>query len=352
MLHTCTIAYDKLDKLHNDLPRELLSQPRMLKVEENSNIKQRIYTTKYYSDIGFKDFKLREVLKPLTVNNVVEISLNPMQLILEEETPLLLLESDVDELKFKFNQKIKEIHPRLPRLSEWSVRRIDYAVDIKTEYVEEYIELFKQCDFPRRFECKSKEYNPKQKRKTEKKGLFKLESNSVNINFYDKENERLAVAGNVQGCENILRLEIQCKRDKTDNIKRRKDCKFPNKSPDHFFDSELSKKMILEYYDLIIGSGDYYKLDEAIKKVRAASKDHLVNTLKLINQKSSAWKAREAFVKGFRLTGGTNKSISGRDEATFKSHIRELASLGINPVTLPKRYKMDFLPNPTTLAFK
>ena len=224
--------------------------------------------------------------------------------------------------------EIIKIHHSLPRLENWIVNRIDYAVNINTPYVEEYIKLFQRADKPRGFK---ELYCKKSKTRKQRDGSFYLFNDSVSINFYNKEHERLSQNFNKDGAKDLLRLEVQCKKPKTNTIK----CKngFESRHLEHYLSNEISNQQLEYYYNKTIGTGDYYKLSEAIRIVQESNftiktKDKLINVLRLISTHRSIWRAREE---------------SQYNSSCFNRYLKQIRELGVNPVTIPTRWGINKL---------
>lgn len=263
----------------------------------------------------------------------IEILLNPKKLISDNHIKITK-DKDIIPIANKFDEIIKEIDVELPNFYYWTLKRIDYATYIKTQYVKEYIQLFQRGDKPSKYF--NELYDKEQKRRMQKKGSFYLYSKSVGINFYNKEQERkdnkkiYNISDNeIQNAKNTLRFEIQCNKSKTDYMKYK--YKFQLKYLFYYFDLDISKNTILYYYKKCIKQGDYYTLDKAKKLIDTngdltiRAKNTLKDTLDLINKCRSISEARGEFK-------GTKE--------TFNNHLKELDILGINPVTIPERWNI------------
>lgn len=329
MLHTLTIKhkiispkdfnaiYKSLEKITGEKPR---------KVNEGN------YITGALKSIGFTNIQLtsKKINSKYKYNFMqIKIILNPVKLL--KINKLKVLEEDhVEEVKKIFAEEIKKIHNSLPKLDYWTVDRIDYAVNINTPYVKEYIKLFQRADKPKGFE---ELYCNKSKVRKQMEGSFYLFSDSVAINFYNKEDERLKQDLNADGAKNLLRLEIQCKSLKINTLKVKN--RFDSKCLKNYISKDISLQQLEYYYNNTIGGGDYYKLTEAILKVQESNytcgtKKKLTETLKAINKHRSIWKARK----------NSKYSVS-----SFNRQLEKLRDLNINPVTIPCRWKVDQLVN-------
>ena len=289
------------------------------------------YITHALKDKGFTEIVLMNKNISQKYNHPylqLTIQLNPTKL-LNRDIVELTKEGDLHEVSEKFNKILEQIHLDLNTFFYWTLNRVDYCINIKIQNVEDYIKLFQRCEVPSRFQIP---YDKKAKIRKHKEGSFYLFNKSTIINFYDKQAERFNNTGeNLDSARDILRLEIQCKKGKTDYIKYKHN--FEMKYLGYFTSEELSLKIISSYFDKIIGKGNYYKLDKARDIINAseytkATKDKLINVLELINKHKSIDKAR------------VNSSYS---KDSFNRYIKKIRELNINPITIPRRWEVDSL---------
>ena len=290
------------------------------------------YITAELRKVGFTNIQLtnKKVGSKYKYNLMqITIILNPVKLLMRNKLEIVTHE-DLFDIKRLFNCRIKDIHESLPILDQWIVNRIDYAINIETPYVEQYIKLFHRSDKPKNFKelyCKTA------KIRKQMNGSFYLFNKSVVVNFYNKEHERLSQNFNIDGAKNLLRLEVQCKKLKTNSIKVKN--KFDSSCLIHYLSREISYQQLKYYYDKTIGQGDYYKLAQAIEIVNvtnytSSTKNKLIEVLKEVNKHRSIWKAREK----------SKYSVS-----CFNNYLNKLRLIGINPVTIPERWGIKYLKN-------
>ena len=327
MVHTMTITHSILSKKIYDEIFENLNKLSKSK-EGRFYPKGNEYITHAMKDKGFS----RIALMKKKINSKykypymqISITLNPAILI-GKNIEDIIEAFEIEDVQREFDKEITPIHKDLPRLNNWIVNRIDYAVNIETKYVSEYIKLFQRSDKPYNFK---EPYSLKSKRRKQMKGSFYLTSNSVNINFYDKGNERKKAG--VEGIDNLLRLEVQCKKNKVNSIKNSK--KFDSCMVEHFLDPSLSQETIDYYFRKVIGNGHYLTLSEAIRTIKNSSykrktKDKCIDVLKQINRQRSIWKAREK---------------SKYDRGEFNRYLKLIIGLKVNPVTIPKAWEVEYL---------
>lgn len=290
------------------------------------------YTTNALKDKGFTRITLMKKKVDPKYNHPymqLEIQLNPTKL-LDKDIIELTTEEDLGKLKEYFDEEIQRIHSKLPPFYSWTLNRIDYAVNIKTPYVKEYVKLFQRADKPYSF---MEQYDSVSKERKQKSGSLYLFNKSVAINFYDKESERISQDSYVESSKDILRLEVQCNKFKTNSMKYKYE--FITKYIWYFLKKEISDKTIKHYYDKTVGEGDYYKLKDAIVIIQSSENSHnmqqkLIETLRLVNKSRSIWKARRD---------------SNYSKEAFNRYLKKLRELNINPVTIPERWPVTYLPN-------
>ena len=292
------------------------------------------HNTRFYkSNLGYETDALRDygfnkiILKKVKVDKRykhdylnITIILNPIRLINKNKLEVIK-EDDLEQIYKRFKEVKNKIFIGLPSLENWEINRVDYATNIHTEYVKEYIKLFQRADKPSSFK---EIYCTKSHRRKQLEGSFYLYNKSIAINFYD----------------NLLWLEVQCNKSKTNNIKYKKG--FDINHVKNYLKMNLSKEYIYYYYDKTIGLGDYYKLSKAIEIVKDSNyteiiKKRLIEVLQEVNLHRSIWKARE-------------KSIYSKN--SFNKYLKMIRALNINPVTIPNSWGMDYLENPKNIIEK
>lgn len=329
MIHTLEITNRILSCKYFD---EIYKSITLLGNIKLRKVKEGYYVTNSLREWGFNQIQLisKKVDKKYKYNMMqIKIILSPKRLI-NNNNDNIMLNDDSENVMRIFNERIKRIHNTLPLLENWVVNRIDYAIDIFTKNVEEYIVLFQMGDKPKVF---YELYCNKSKKRKQRNGSFYLVSKSVNINFYNKENERINKNGYSGNMNRVLRLEVQCKKMRTDYIKKKN--KFISKQLKYYFTELESEKQIKEYYLKTVGRGDYYKLKKAIELVAESNysnltKNKLIRTLNLISECGGIWKARDS-VKW--------------SEKSFHKYLELLRKLDINPVTIPENWRLENLPN-------
>ena len=327
MIHTWTITHrimspKTFDEIYKGLEARVGKKPR--KVQEGC------YSSQELKEEGFTYIQLisKKVDGRYKYNFMqMSIIMNPVKLIGMNKLEVIKMDL-LEEAKKVFAEKMKKIHTSLPRLDYWTINRIDYAVNINTPYVEEYIKLFQRGDKPRGFK---ELYCDKAKTRKQQYGSFYLFNNSVTINFYNKEDERLSQNFNKDGAKDLLRLEIQCKKPKTNTLKEKN--RFDSRHLEHYLSEQISHQQLEYYYNKTIGTGDYYKLSEAIRIVQQSNytsktKEKLIEVLRAVSRHRSIWRAREE---------------SQYNSSCFNRYLKQIRALGINPVTIPERWAIDKL---------
>lgn len=329
MIHTLTITHQIISpKIFDEIYKRL----EIITGEKPRKVKEGCYISEGLKEEGFTHIQLTSKKVDIRYRYKfmqITIILNPVKLIAKNKLEVIKQEH-IEEVKKIFAEEVQRIHTSLPRLEYWTINRIDYAININTQYVEEYIKLFQRGDKPRNFK---ELYCSKSKVRKQRDGSFYLISQSVNINFYNKEHERLSQNFNKDEAKDLLRLEVQCKKPKTNTLKAKYE--FDSRHLEYYLNQEISYQQLKYYYTKTIGVGDYYKLSEAIERVQdsnytSKTKEKLINVLKAINRYKSVWKAREK---------------SQYNSSCFNRYLNKIRVLGVNPVTIPSRWGVNMLKN-------
>lgn len=255
-----------------------------------------------------------------------------------------------------FDRISQTISPLLHSFSDYRITRIDYCVNIALdEFISEcdpmqIMNLIKRSDIPPHYEEWMK-YDDTAHRMKSRPESFYLKSNSVNINYYSKYLQLLNVSKeNVEKgynpvdpeildtSRNIFRFEVQCKYYKIYSM---------SQEAERLGDHSVNKyktllepikciKIISDYYARVIGKGDWYTLSEAIQIIKSKGyycqkEDCLIQALKYVSQCRSLAKAKA--------------SCPIEKIGTFTRTLNQLEALNINPVTIPREWHIDHIPN-------
>lgn len=323
MIIYCKLKKDEYNRYYNVIKDAAKGSGRALRPDEKVN--NRYFTTfligRGLLEIGF-------VNKPALHGRRrrIEIKLKPKLLIDPQNYSDVTCFYELKDVENEFNKIIWTYISGLPGFFYWKCERIDFAVTITTRLVPKYIKLLKMGDIYKPFKQLADIF-------LHEEGSVYLMSDSqdgVIINFYDKYDELsknkpfIGKEDNYVRAINKLRLEVQCKEQKLWNIRARENLQSMTLL-DFCGDISICKNVISEYFLMIAGKQDYYKLENAITKMREAKYDRkytdeeLINTLKFINKAGCIWKAVELFEK---------------KRNAFEKRIREIKRLGINPVLI------------------
>ena len=240
---------------------------------------------------------------------------------------------------------------RLRPLVEWSVRRVDYAIDLRYPgLVSLYVSLMKQGRIPRGMEMR---------RSYEGSYYLKSPKEDVKINFYDKAaqllNERTLCNDDrlLMEAEGLLRLEVQCQGRKLNHLcdlVRRRSLPYYNRTIRTFLHEELANTVVQDYFYRAVGYQDYYTFSAAAAKLdeqrgRKDMKQRIRHFLQQVRVTGSVSAAIDAYRQGIMLDG-TTAIISG-SESSLQNILHEyLPRYGLNPVLLSEEWNGGILQNP------
>lgn len=329
--------YDTLFKQIDFLSREKKINLYPVKYARNSTC----YKTTFLRDRGILEFVFCKFCSKNSFTvYFIELKIH-LKLLIENNILDLTRAIDMPLVKKSFNALMKELSPLLPEFSNWSCSRIDYAVTIQTPHVEIYIDLFKRGSIHKSFSKNIPQMLSYQ-------GSFYLPSNkkSLTLNFYDKYDQLLKKSRSphtsideklLSRAKNTLRLEVQCHREKLQNIKN---CRYfkdvYDKIRDFYFTPQVSHYAVLLKYLMLTQKSvqPFVSLNRA-KEILCNSclpRMKIMDAyafLKDMEDSNGLWEFRE----GFQSNNAFNRAISLIKKA------------GINPLLIPARYEIDELPS-------
>ena len=264
--------------------------------------------------------------------------------------------NDIDLAAANFNEISKKISPLLHSFSDYRITRIDYCVNISLDefFLEcdpmQIMNLIKRSDIPHHYEEWMKYDNISHRMKSRPESFY-LKSNSVTINYYSKYLQLLNKSQEnvkkgyppinqeiLDASRNIYRFEVQCKYHKIYSMSQ-KAKEAGNRSINKYkslLDPILCVTIISNYYNKVIGKGDWYTLSTAIQIIKSKcfnsqKEQHLINALKDVSRCRSLVKAKE--------------SCPIEKIGTFTRALNRLETLNINPVTIPREWHIEYIPN-------
>lgn len=267
---------------------------------------ERLVYVKKYKDLNMRyDIEYGRLLVTINLNKLLNKN--------------SIIDSDNAYVVYKYGTQFYELFDEATELG--TLNRIDYKADIVTEYKEVYIKLMKKTVL------KYKSLTQNSKYKTS----IYFNSKSANINIYDKEQE-LKDKGNevlLSAYKDIIRFEVQLKRDKLYYMERRYG--IIREELINYFSAMERDYYLLSTLRPIIYKGDYF----SISKSREILKSKYSNSMseKLINFQKSISKY------------GVSKTKENYSYSTFRNYIKKLEKANINPIPIPKHEGIKYLPN-------
>lgn len=396
--HTFTISIpltqEDADKLWEDFKRyrnttgniEIIKQ----KTYKNDPF-GRHYTIVYPEQQKGISWKMRFCNRGFYVNGEftpcsIKATINPKVFTGEKSYIVAANASYIEEVEKRFDEEARRISPVLKTFACYSLNRLDYCInfdvselglnlspDLKAQLPKMIMNLIRQGDIPKHYHME--EYNEEYE--------FYLKSKSSVINCYWKHvdlKKNFADCPDLEESQDIIRFEIQfwypkvytavskIKREDESRkailhkeLKRQGYYDFIENQEDVLNASKLSKmfretsslmtmtkilKQMLsdencsdaidKYYEDTIKRGDYYTFDVARRNIEARVSSwekivRLTNTLILIREYGSIAKAKAI--------------LKAKELEDFRRSLRELRHLGINPVTIPESWGIEYIPS-------
>lgn len=336
MIHTAELTYRPTSALYQRFIR--LDSTRYYQNEMR-------YTNTSLSHVGITYIKARIASHEGFTRYEFIMRINFNRLIEQQNRVAVVQENDLAAVYDAFKGYIELLMPpdpelpTMPQLTDWYVHRIDYCVNIRTTNVAEYINLLQKSTIPHYYRL---DYD-QNRNYTQKKGSLylvstaKKKNRSTTINIYDKfdqlqkEHEsgvEHVSAEVVEQARNILRIEVQCHKSKTDRIAKK--YKFENgKKLLEFWKMNVCFDVLEESINRITKNATFQRRSVALQmidnlKCTKNKKERLQQLLKDIAvQNQSISKVKERYLREKIMTA-----------ETFDSYLRYLEINNINAVTI------------------
>lgn len=287
---------------------------------------------------------------------ILDVEINPKILSGINDYLTAATYSDIGTTETNFNRISSEISPLLQRFSDYRLKRIDYCVNFLLNELGinctpgKMVLLLKRSDIPPHYEEYQK-YNETSHRMKSPPESHYLTSNSAHINCYSKymelmnRSKKLVALGRppisietLKKAHDVFRFEVQCKRQKVYRMSTTsRDMGVSlNDELRHLLSNEYCYTVIYEYFYKVIKKGDWYTLNGAIREIERKGfnkqkEERLIHALKFINDCRSISKAKSVY--------------KGEELESFKRTLKDLDSLRINPVTIPRGWGISYIPN-------
>ncbi len=235
--------------------------------------------------------------------------------------------------------KMTVINSSLSFLNLFKVRRIDYALDILTDYKDIYMDLLAQGILPPNMKKKHIIYYG-----TDENGDAFVQSKqaktySVSINFYDKEKEMMDKGETIfpedsQKIHNTLRLEIQVHRRRINYLIGKDSNTVEERLLKDVMDGVVEEQELSYYFSKVIGGGQYFTYTNAIQliqnsKFKADKRQKLCKVIGYVAKYHGISIFLDRVKDGTITDCGKLKTVQG--------YLRDLQNMGINPVTISRR---------------
>jgi hypothetical protein len=291
------------------------------------------------------------------------------QVLLSHDYIRVLEETDLDKVEELYNMEAERISPILMQFGQCSLSRGDPALTIDLRELgyrcspQQMMALIKRGDIPAGF-TERKEYKKKSHRKKKDKYAFYLANGSVVCNFYwkyTKIDKKHPLYRRRDEFYYIIRLEVQCKRPKLyalfkdtkhlskyfrsgDDMTTEELCQLiqegwqnPTVPIDMALADATSTRIIQQYLSKVIHDGDYFTLEGAQWMVKA----HHFNE----NKETRLITALED-TSSYKGIANTKSKLSGKDLKEYKRSLKDLDSILVNPVTIPRGWDIEHIPHP------
>ena len=334
----------RFERLFNFIKENQEYDPSLLTKTKDGKTVGNAYAYNAYKDKGVQ-------LQIDEYSGQVLVTVYPHRLIDPSDRVTLYTPQDHDLFISGINHIMDEIDSPHIDSSHWQVKRVDYAVNILTPYPRLYLDLLNRSH--------SKHY---QSHEIYDGNSCYLKGKGCTYNIYDKQNQLMKKLSNpysrqdvtnkdIEDAQDILRLEIQCRKQKAEAI--RKSYKWKDRNIENYLQPSVAIGVLHtcakhfyngEYHTAEKGKGNsVFNLIDSAKGLQQTTKD---NMILIANMLSSDRNVTLDEVKD-SLTPNT---ISA---SKFSTIIRRFNALDINPVPIPtlqaRQYHLTSLESLPTL---
>lgn len=357
--HTITLSKLLLDKETKQLTEDFVKYSRKERYLQMYPDKNGNWVIKFYPmDIGIR-WKIRRdvwINESKMFFDIINVTINPKILADTHDYITAATYQDMDIMITNFNNVMEKISPLLKTFDCYTLKRIDYCINFDLNEIapgcspELVMNLIRRSDIPTHY-IEWTEYDDISHRKKSRPSSFYLKSPSTNINCYSKymqlqehsrKNEDKGYPpvpqATLEAAKNIIRFEVQCKYHKMYTLSDKAKSS-GNKSINKFenlLSYDTCSDIIVDYFKKVIMRGDWYTLQEAVRIIERQNynrqkEKRLIDVLELVSHCRSLAKAKTAY--------------QGEELSAFKRTLRDLTSLNINPVTIPREWGIKHIPN-------
>jgi len=287
---------------------------------------------------------------------IVDVKINPKILSGITDYTTAATYRDMGAAIANFNCESKKISSILGTFGSYKINRVDYCANLCISEVapdctpEQIMTLIRRSNIPR-FYKEWTEYDSIAHRKKSRPESFYLKNPCANINCYVKaaefqkrseERKRMGLTPipqtTIDKSQGVIRFEVQYKYQKIYNM-----CKKAEQFGHYYYNKyqyllsdEVCRETINHYWKETIGWGNWYSLQHAVAAIKSnhfnsQKENRLVDALEWVNQCRNVPNAKERYL---------------RDLESFNRSLKDLPSLGINPVTIPKQWGIQRIWNP------
>ena len=334
---------DKLYKGINQLIRDMGSKKFLHMDKKRSTFSSKRYkTTAFYME-GFPELTIKDCLNEGNHGSTLIVRCRPAIMLHPDDEYALSGEMDYKPFENSFNWLIANINrymrdSPLPMMDGWEVNRMDYAFQYPTELHTQTMMMMRKSS---RTKISQPIYEARKRGvKWERyRDSVYIRKSKCTVNFYDKTTEL-----GLERSDHVLRFEVQCKSDYLYNMLYKGRVK--DLSLRGLWNRELALSVVKGQIQKLMGTCDF------------CNEEHAMNTI----EKAVGLNEYEKYLLGEMLHYSVGTEVDREtwylflndyfnviklDSKDPKDRVRRiLKRLNINELAIPKRWRLQMLPNP------
>lgn len=327
----------------NDSIADLDSKKYLHRDEKRSTVSCRRYKTTAFYAYGFPELTIKDYHIDGNIGSTLIVRCRPAILRHPNEPYALSGEADYRPVEEAFNGLITQINrymgdSPLPMMDGWVVNRMDFAFQYPTELYAHTMMMMRKSA---RAQISRSIYEAR------KKGLkWKRYRDSVyirkakcTVNFYDKTAEL-----GLEDDMHVLRYEVQCKSDYLYNLQFKR--RVENLSLRELWNRDIALSVVKGQIQKVMGTCDFYSEEQALRIIEDSSGLNEYEKFLLLDMLHYSVRP-EVDRETWRFFLGEYLNVLKLDSKDPIDRVRRiLKRINVNELAIPKRWRLDMLPNP------
>lgn len=334
---------DKLYNGINQLISDMGSKKFLHMDKKRSTVSCKRYkTTAFYAE-GFQELTIKDYRNEGNHGSTLIVRCRPAILLHPDDEYALSEKTDFKPVEESFNRMITNINrymgdSQLPFMDSWEVNRIDYAFQFPTELYAQTMMMMRKSA---RIQISQSIYEARKrglKWRRYKDSVY-IRKSKCTVNFYDKTAEL-----GLEDDMHILRYEVQCKSDYLYNMQFKR--RVEDLSLRELWNRDIALSVVKGQIQKLMGTCDFCSEEQALRIIEDSSGLNEYEKFLLLDMLHYSVRP-EVDRETWRFFLGEYLNVLKLDSKDPIDRVRRiLKRINVNELAIPKRWRLDMLPNP------